>query len=99
MEAVSTSVQDSSVLVQRSTLDLILFCFPFHMSQVTILIYLRLLSPLFVPMLGTFLKVLFEIHLLLLLRWQSYLSTFKTDICRFGFNYELFTSHKIEMLV
>lgn len=34
MEAVSTSVQDSSVLVQRSTLDLILFCFPFHMSQV-----------------------------------------------------------------
>lgn len=34
VEAVSTSVQDSSVLVQRSTLDLILFCFPFHMSQV-----------------------------------------------------------------
>ncbi|PIO34532.1 hypothetical protein AB205_0097240 [Aquarana catesbeiana] len=33
VEAVSTSVQDSSVLVQRSTLDLILFCFPFHMSQ------------------------------------------------------------------
>ncbi|KAJ3597369.1 hypothetical protein NHX12_000897, partial [Muraenolepis orangiensis] len=32
VEAVSTSVQDSSVLVQRSTLDLILFCFPFHMS-------------------------------------------------------------------
>lgn len=38
VEAVSTSVQDSSVLVQRSTLDLILFCFPFHMSQVTNLI-------------------------------------------------------------
>ncbi|KAM4693771.1 protein DOP1A [Discoglossus pictus] len=35
VEAVSTSVQDSSVLVQRSTLDLILFCFPFHMSQAT----------------------------------------------------------------
>lgn len=35
VEAVSTSVQDSSVLVQRSTLDLILFCFPFHMSQVS----------------------------------------------------------------
>lgn len=34
VEAASTSVQDSSVLVQRSTLDLILFCFPFHMSQV-----------------------------------------------------------------
>lgn len=34
VEAVGTSVQDSSVLVQRSTLDLILFCFPFHMSQV-----------------------------------------------------------------
>lgn len=34
VEAVSTSVQDTSVLVQRSTLDLILFCFPFHMSQV-----------------------------------------------------------------
>lgn len=34
VEAVSTSVQDSSVLVQRSTLDLLLFCFPFHMSQV-----------------------------------------------------------------
>ncbi|MEE6476377.1 hypothetical protein FKM82_011056 [Ascaphus truei] len=33
VEAVSTSVQDSSVLVQRSTLDLILFCFPFHLSQ------------------------------------------------------------------
>lgn len=36
VEAVSTSVQDSSVLVQRSTLDLILFCFPFHMSQVLV---------------------------------------------------------------
>ncbi|KAK9411388.1 protein dopey-1 [Crotalus adamanteus] len=35
VEAISTSVQDSSVLVQRSTLDLILFCFPFHMSQAT----------------------------------------------------------------
>ncbi|XP_075718188.1 protein DOP1A isoform X3 [Rhinoderma darwinii] len=35
VEAVSTSVQDSSVLVQRSTLDLILFCFPYHMSQAT----------------------------------------------------------------
>uniref|UniRef100_H0XB58 DOP1 leucine zipper like protein A n=1 Tax=Otolemur garnettii TaxID=30611 RepID=H0XB58_OTOGA len=32
VEAVSTAVQDSSVLVQRSTLDLILFCFPFHMK-------------------------------------------------------------------
>uniref|UniRef100_A0A8C6QYV0 DOP1 leucine zipper like protein A n=1 Tax=Nannospalax galili TaxID=1026970 RepID=A0A8C6QYV0_NANGA len=32
VEAVSTSVKDSSVLVQRSTLDLILFCFPFHMT-------------------------------------------------------------------
>uniref|UniRef100_A0A4W3J8C0 DOP1 leucine zipper like protein A n=1 Tax=Callorhinchus milii TaxID=7868 RepID=A0A4W3J8C0_CALMI len=35
VEAVSVSVQDSSVLVQRSTLDLILFCFPFHLSQAT----------------------------------------------------------------
>lgn len=35
VEAVSVSVQDSSVLVQRSTLDLILFCFPFHLYQAT----------------------------------------------------------------
>ncbi|XP_067845265.1 protein dopey-1 isoform X2 [Heptranchias perlo] len=35
VEAVSVSVQDSSVLVQRSTLDLILFCFPFHLFQAT----------------------------------------------------------------
>ncbi|XP_053566454.1 protein dopey-1 isoform X1 [Bombina bombina] len=44
VEAVSTSVQDSSVLVQRSTLDLILFCFPFHMSQATRLDMIRILS-------------------------------------------------------
>uniref|UniRef100_A0A8C1L0P7 DOP1 leucine zipper like protein A n=1 Tax=Cyprinus carpio TaxID=7962 RepID=A0A8C1L0P7_CYPCA len=41
---VSTSVQDSSVLVQRSTLDLILFCFPFHMSQATRPDMIRILS-------------------------------------------------------
>ncbi|XP_078412940.1 protein DOP1A isoform X4 [Cetorhinus maximus] len=35
VEAVSVSVQDSSALVQRSTLDLILFCFPFHLFQAT----------------------------------------------------------------
>ncbi|XP_059504449.1 protein dopey-1 isoform X4 [Stegostoma tigrinum] len=35
IEAVSVSVQDSSALVQRSTLDLILFCFPFHLFQAT----------------------------------------------------------------
>uniref|UniRef100_A0A665VI71 DOP1 leucine zipper like protein A n=1 Tax=Echeneis naucrates TaxID=173247 RepID=A0A665VI71_ECHNA len=44
VEAVSTSVQDSSVLVQRSTLDLILFCFPFHMSQATRPDMIRILS-------------------------------------------------------
>ncbi|XP_033619250.1 protein dopey-1 isoform X8 [Fukomys damarensis] len=44
VEAVSTSVQDSSVLVQRSTLDLILFCFPFHMSQATRSDMIRILS-------------------------------------------------------
>ncbi|KAG9493699.1 hypothetical protein GDO78_001525 [Eleutherodactylus coqui] len=44
VEAVSTSVQDSSVLVQRSTLDLILFCFPFHMSQATRPDMVRILS-------------------------------------------------------
>lgn len=44
VEAVSTSVQDSSVLVQRSTLDLILFCFPFHMSQATHPDMIRILS-------------------------------------------------------
>uniref|UniRef100_A0A8C8SNF6 DOP1 leucine zipper like protein A n=1 Tax=Pelusios castaneus TaxID=367368 RepID=A0A8C8SNF6_9SAUR len=44
VEAVSISVQDSSVLVQRSTLDLILFCFPFHMSQATRLDMIRILS-------------------------------------------------------
>ncbi|XP_048209591.1 protein dopey-1 [Perognathus longimembris pacificus] len=44
VEAVSTSVQDSSVLVQRSTLDLILFCFPFHMSQATRADMIRILS-------------------------------------------------------
>ncbi|XP_041109188.1 protein dopey-1-like isoform X1 [Polyodon spathula] len=44
VEAVSTSVQDSSVLVQRSTLDLILFCFPFHMSQATRTDMIRILS-------------------------------------------------------
>uniref|UniRef100_A0AAY5EM57 Dopey N-terminal domain-containing protein n=1 Tax=Electrophorus electricus TaxID=8005 RepID=A0AAY5EM57_ELEEL len=44
VEAVSTSVQDSSVLVQRSTLDLILFCFPFHMSQATRPDMIRMLS-------------------------------------------------------
>ncbi|XP_061529813.1 protein dopey-1 isoform X2 [Phycodurus eques] len=44
VEAVSTSVQDSSVLVQRSTLDLILFCFPFHMSQATPPDMIRILS-------------------------------------------------------
>ncbi|CAN0294004.1 unnamed protein product [Lampetra planeri] len=37
VEAVCACVQDSSVLVQRSTLDLLLFCFPFHHSQVRIL--------------------------------------------------------------
>ncbi|XP_066171172.1 protein dopey-1 isoform X2 [Sylvia atricapilla] len=44
VEAVSTSVQDTSVLVQRSTLDLILFCFPFHMSQATRPDMIRILS-------------------------------------------------------
>ncbi|KAM8870669.1 protein DOP1A isoform 1-T3 [Spinachia spinachia] len=44
VEAVSTSVQDSSVLVQRSTLDLILFCFPFHMSQAIRPDMIRILS-------------------------------------------------------
>uniref|UniRef100_H0XIZ3 DOP1 leucine zipper like protein A n=1 Tax=Otolemur garnettii TaxID=30611 RepID=H0XIZ3_OTOGA len=44
VEAVSTAVQDSSVLVQRSTLDLILFCFPFHMSQATRPDMIRILS-------------------------------------------------------
>uniref|UniRef100_A0A8C7CEU4 DOP1 leucine zipper like protein A n=1 Tax=Oncorhynchus kisutch TaxID=8019 RepID=A0A8C7CEU4_ONCKI len=44
VEAVSISVQDSSVLVQRSTLDLILFCFPFHMSQATRPDMIRILS-------------------------------------------------------
>ncbi|XP_048116314.1 protein dopey-1 isoform X3 [Alosa alosa] len=44
VEAVSMSVQDSSVLVQRSTLDLILFCFPFHMSQATRPDMIRILS-------------------------------------------------------
>ncbi|XP_071300063.1 protein DOP1A isoform X6 [Agelaius tricolor] len=44
VEAVSTSVQDTSVLVQRSTLDLILFCFPFHMSQATHPDMIRILS-------------------------------------------------------
>ncbi|XP_073445768.1 protein DOP1A isoform X1 [Dendrobates tinctorius] len=44
VEAVSTSVQDASVLVQRSTLDLILFCFPFHMSQATRPDMIRILS-------------------------------------------------------
>ncbi|XP_068611314.1 protein dopey-1 [Brachionichthys hirsutus] len=44
VEAVGTSVQDSSVLVQRSTLDLILFCFPFHMSQATRPDMIRILS-------------------------------------------------------
>ncbi|XP_053828314.1 protein dopey-1 isoform X2 [Vidua macroura] len=44
VEAVSTSVQDTSVLVQRSTLDLILFCFPFHMSQATCPDMIRILS-------------------------------------------------------
>ncbi|KAK9513344.1 hypothetical protein VZT92_026884 [Zoarces viviparus] len=44
VEAASTSVQDSSVLVQRSTLDLILFCFPFHMSQATRPDMIRILS-------------------------------------------------------
>ncbi|XP_042561092.1 LOW QUALITY PROTEIN: protein dopey-1 [Clupea harengus] len=44
VEAVSMSVQDSSVLVQRSTLDLILFCFPFHMSQATRTDMIRILS-------------------------------------------------------
>ncbi|XP_054596555.1 protein DOP1A isoform X2 [Nothobranchius furzeri] len=44
VEAVCTSVQDSSVLVQRSTLDLILFCFPFHMSQATRPDMIRILS-------------------------------------------------------
>ncbi|XP_038616962.1 protein dopey-1 isoform X2 [Tachyglossus aculeatus] len=44
VEAVRTSVQDSSVLVQRSTLDLILFCFPFHMSQATRPDMIRILS-------------------------------------------------------
>ncbi|KAL2084817.1 hypothetical protein ACEWY4_020335 [Coilia grayii] len=44
VEAVGMSVQDSSVLVQRSTLDLILFCFPFHMSQATRPDMIRILS-------------------------------------------------------
>ncbi|XP_078734411.1 protein DOP1A isoform X1 [Lampetra fluviatilis] len=44
VEAVCACVQDSSVLVQRSTLDLLLFCFPFHHSQVTKLDTVRLLS-------------------------------------------------------
>ncbi|NWX73240.1 DOP1 protein, partial [Alca torda] len=44
VEAVSISVQDTSVLVQRSTLDLILFCFPFHMSQATRPDMIRILS-------------------------------------------------------
>ncbi|XP_030639951.1 protein dopey-1 [Chanos chanos] len=44
VEAVSVSVQDASVLVQRSTLDLILFCFPFHMSQATRPDMIRILS-------------------------------------------------------
>ncbi|XP_068270482.1 protein dopey-1 isoform X1 [Nyctibius grandis] len=44
VEAVSTSVEDTSVLVQRSTLDLILFCFPFHMSQATRPDMIRILS-------------------------------------------------------
>ncbi|XP_075869047.1 protein DOP1A isoform X3 [Nelusetta ayraudi] len=44
VEAASTSVQDSSVLVQRSTLDLILFCFPFHLSQATRPDMIRILS-------------------------------------------------------
>ena len=35
MEAMSSSVQDSSVLVQRSALDFLLVGFPMHNSQLT----------------------------------------------------------------
>uniref|UniRef100_UPI00358F4F3A protein dopey-1-like n=1 Tax=Myxine glutinosa TaxID=7769 RepID=UPI00358F4F3A len=44
VEAVCVCVQDSSVLVQRSTLDLLLFCFPFYHTQVVKMDMVHILS-------------------------------------------------------
>uniref|UniRef100_A0A667XX80 DOP1 leucine zipper like protein A n=1 Tax=Myripristis murdjan TaxID=586833 RepID=A0A667XX80_9TELE len=84
VEAVSTSVQDSSVLVQRSTLDLILFCFPFHMSQVRKDVCLRATRPDMIRILSAALHVVLRRDMSLNRRLYAWLLGFDNNGVRTG---------------